>query len=66
MYYLEHQGLVGSVFSRQRKREFELKYLRRLFDANIICLKEVHGKDNYLQAIQVLATQLQFFGTFRS
>ena len=52
------RGLVGSVFSRQRNREFKLKYLKRLFD------QEVHGKDEYLQAIQVLATQFQFFGTF--
>ena len=64
MYYLEHRGLVGSVFTSQRHREFKLKYLKRLFDANnLICLQEVHGKDEYLQAIQVLATQFQFFGT---
>ena len=59
------RGLVGSVYSRQRNREFTLKYLKRHFDANnIICLQEVHGKDEYLQANQVLATQFQFFGTF--
>ena len=28
------------------------------------CLQEVHGKDEYLQAIQVLAPRFQFFGTF--
>ena len=60
-------GLVGSVFSRQRNREFKLKYLKRLFDTNnIICLQEVHGKGEYRQAIQVLATQFQLFGTFIS
>ena len=49
-------GLVGSVFSKQKNREFRLKYLKRLFnDSNILCLQEVHGKDEYLQAIQVLA-----------
>ena len=59
------RGLVGSVFSRQRNRECKLKYLKRLFDANNnICLQEVHEKDEYLQAVQVLATQFQFFGTF--
>ena len=31
---------------------------------NIKCLQEVHGQDEHLQAIQVLATQFQFFGTF--
>ena len=59
------RGLVGSVFSKQKNREFKLKYLKRLFDANnILCLQEVHGKDEYLQAIQVLAPQFRFFGTF--
>ena len=28
------------------------------------CLQEVHGKDEFLQAIQVLAPQFRFFGTF--
>ena len=28
------------------------------------CLQEVHGKDEYLQAIQVLASRFRFFGTF--
>ena len=47
------------------QRTTGLKYLKRHFDAhNIICLQEVHGKDEYLQANQVLATQFQFFGTF--
>ena len=59
------RGLVGSVFSRQRNREFKLKYLKKLLDNNnIICLPEVHGKDEYLQAIQVLAPRFRFFGTF--
>ena len=59
------RGLVGPVFSKQKNREFKLKYLKRLFDANnILCLQEVHGKDEYLQAIQVLAPRFRFFGTF--
>ena len=54
-----------SVLSRQRNREFKLKYLKRLSEANnIICLQEVHRKDEYLQAIQVLAPRFRFFGTF--
>ena len=65
MYYLEHQGLVGSVFSKQTNREFKLKYLKRLFDGNnILCLQEAHGKDEYLQASQVLAPRFRFLGTF--
>ena len=64
MYYLEHQGPGWFCFSRQRSREFKLKHLKRLFDTNnIICLQEVHGKDEFLQAIQVLASRFRLFGT---
>ena len=56
------RGLVGSVFSKQKKREFKLKYLKKLFDNNnILCLQEVHGRDKYLQAIQVLSPRFWFF-----
>ena len=59
------RGLVGSVVFKQKTREFTLKYLNRLFDANnISCLQEVHGKDEYLQAILVLAPRFRFFDTF--
>ena len=60
------RGLVGSVFSRQRNREFKLKYLKRLLDNNhnMICLQEVHGKDEFFQAIQVLAPRFRLFGSF--
>ena len=65
MYYLEHPGFVGSVFSRQRNRESKLNYLQKLLDHNnIICLQEVLGKDEFLQAIQVLAPRFRLFGTF--
>ena len=43
------RGLVGSAFSSQKNRE--LKYFRKLINNNIICLQEVHGKDEFLQAI---------------
>ena len=59
------RGLVGSVFSRQRNREFKLNYLKKLLDHNnIICLQEVHGKDEFLEAIQVLGPRFRLFGTF--
>ena len=52
-------------FSKQKNREFKLKFLKKLFDNNnILCLQEVHGKDEYLQAVQVLAPRSRFFGTF--
>ena len=38
---------------------------KKLFDSNnIICLQEEHGKDEFLQTIQVLAPLFRFFGTF--
>ena len=61
MYYLEHQGSRWVGFSSQKNRELKLKYLRKLFDNNILCLQEVYGKDEYLQAIQVLSPRFTFF-----
>ena len=59
------RGLVGSVFSRQRNSEFKLNYLKKLLDHNnIICLQDVHGKDEFLQAFQVLAPRFRLFGAF--
>ena len=58
------RGLVGSVFSSQKNREFKLKYFRKLVNNNILCLHEVHGRVEYLQAIQVLAPRFRFFVTF--
>ena len=40
-------------------------YLKQLLDHNnIICLEEVLGKDEFLQAIKVLAPRFRLFGTF--
>ena len=59
------RGLAGSVFSSQKNKELKLKYFRKLLDNNnILCLQEVHGKDEFLQAIQVLAPRFRFFCTF--
>ena len=59
------RGLIGFVFSKQKNKEFKLKYLKKVFfiNNNIVCLQEVHGKDEYLQALQVLAPRFRFFGT---
>ena len=66
MYYVEHQRSHWiCFFSKQKNRECKLKYLKKLFDTiNILCLQEVHGKDEYLQAIQVLAPRFRFFWFF--
>ena len=64
MCYLEHWGLVGSVLSSQRNRERKLNNFGRVIENNnAICLQEVHGKDEFLQAIQVLAPRFKLFGT---
>ena len=56
---------LDRVFSKQKNREFKLKYLKKLFATrNILCLQEVHGKDEHLQAIQVLAARFSFFVPF--
>ena len=55
------RGLIGSVFSSQRNRE--RKHKKLLECNNILCLQEVHGKDEFLQALQVLAPRFQLFGT---
>ena len=58
------RGLVGSVFP-DKGAENSNSNLKRLLDSNnIICLQEVHGKDEFLQAIQVLAPRFRLFGTF--
>ena len=59
------RGLVGSVFSPQRNRERKHDYFRKLLVSNnILCLQEVHEKDEFLQALHVLAPRFLFFGTF--
>ena len=58
-------GLIGSPTSSQLSRAQKHNYFRRLIkNNNIICLQEVHGKDEFLQAIQVLAPRFQLFGSF--
>ena len=49
---------LDQFLPRRKNREFTIKYLTKLFDNNnILCLQEVPGKDEYLQAIQVFAPQ---------
>ena len=57
-------GLIGSVSSSRISRELKHNYFRRLIENNnIICLQEVHGKGEFLQAIQVLAPRFRLYGT---
>ena len=58
-------GLVGSVLSSQRNRELKLNFFGKLIENNnVICLQEVHGKNEFLQAVQVWAPRFRLFGTF--
>ena len=58
------RGLLGSTAS-DVSREQTQKYLKRVTDKNdVICLQEAHGKDEFLQALQVLHTLFRMFGTF--
>ena len=57
--------LIGSLTSSHISREQKYDYFRRrIDDDNIICFQEVHGKDEFLQAIQVLAPRFWLYGTF--
>ena len=59
------RGLLGSTASSHRSTEQKHIYLTRLARNNdIICLQETHGKDEFLQAVQVLFPQFRLFGTF--
>ena len=66
MYYMECKRSHWICFLKQTNRELKLKYLKKVFtNNNIVCLQEVHGKDEYLQAFQVLVPRFRFFGTWR-
>ena len=54
-----------SVLSSQKRRELELKYFGKLIESNnVICLQEVHGKDEFLQAISGVGSAIQNFRHF--
>ena len=58
------RGLIGSPASPQLSREKKHIYLTRLAKNNdALCLQEIRGKDEFLQAIQVLVPQFRLFGT---
>ena len=61
------RGLLGSTASSQTSREQKHRYLKRLTDKNdVVCVQETHGKDEFMQPLQVLQTQFRMFGTFMS
>ena len=58
-------GLLGSAVSSQVCREQKQKYFKLVTDKNnVICPQETLGKDEFLQALQVLHTQFRMFRTF--
>ena len=65
IYYFEHPGPRRICFYKTKEQRVQTQISQELLDKNsIICLQEVHGKDEFLQAIQVLAPRLRLFGTF--
>ena len=59
------RGLLGSTASSQTSREQKHRYLKRRVDKiDVVCVQETHGKDEFLQALQVLHTQFRMFGIF--
>ena len=59
------RGLLGSPSSSQSSRERKHNCFIRFTRSNdIFSLQEIHGKDEVLQAIQVLAPRFKLHGTF--
>ena len=64
MRYLEYERVIGSPTSPQLSGEKKHICLGRVAENNyIICLQEIHGKDEFLQAIR-LVPQFRLYGTF--
>ena len=59
-------GVSLDQFFLSRRTENSNSNISRsyLTTTTCLCLQEVHGRDEYLQAIQVLAPRFRFFGTF--
>ena len=66
MCYLEYERLIGSPTSSQLCREQKHISFTRLAENNdVIFLQEVHGKDEFFQANQILVPQFRLFGTLK-
>ena len=65
MRFVEHKRASWLYCLLTTIQEQKHNHLTRLARNNdIISLQEAHGKDEFLQAVQILHTQLQLFGTF--
>ena len=65
MPYMEYERAYWTSSFPITFQEKKHNYFTRLTKNNdIICLQEIHGKDEFLQAIQVLVPQFRLFGTF--
>ena len=57
--------LLDTRLPHNPSRERKHNYFKRLTQNNdIVCFQEIHGKDEFLQAIQVLAPRFRQYGTF--
>ena len=59
-------GLILSPFSPQSSRERNYNYLLDTTRTRqrLVCLQEIHGKDENVQAIQILAPRFWLYGAF--
>ena len=59
-------GVSLDLFSPNKRTESSNSNISKdsLNPTTFLRLQEVHGKDEYLQAIRVLAPRFRFFGTF--
>ena len=65
LYHLEHPGPCWICFLQTKAQGIQTQISqKKLLDNNNICLLEIHGKDEFHQAIQVLAPRFRLFGSF--
>ena len=64
MRYLEYERAYWVSGSPQLYEEKHAYFTRFAKENDVICRQGIHGKDEFLQAIQVLVPQFRLFGTF--
>ena len=63
MRYLEYENWIPGFLATFQEKEAHLSYTQLAKNNDIICLQEIQGKDEFLQAIHVLVPQSWLFGT---
>ena len=58
------EGLLDHLLVNNFPEKKHVYFTRLTKNNDIICIQEMHGKDEFLHAIQALAPQFRLFGTF--